>query len=158
MIISFTGHRPIKLGGYKLPNTIKDKIQSYLVEIIGKLQPDKAISGMALGVDQWAAETCINLSLPFVAAVPFIGQDQVWPPESQIIYRQLSAQACEKVIVCEGGYSAEKMQIRNEWLVDICDILLAVFNQSETSGGTFNCISYASSIDKKIIIIDPSLL
>lgn len=153
MIIAFTGHRPNKLGGYKLPNPTKDKIQSFLTEIIGNLKPDKAISGMALGVDQWAAETCITLGIPFIAAIPFIGQDKIWPTHSQIAYKSLLSKACEEIVVCEGGYLPEKMLKRDCWMVDNCDKLIAVWDG--TNGGTGHTVKYAKDIGKPIERINP---
>ena len=110
---------------------------------------------MALGVDQWAASISYKLGIPFIAAVPFIGQESVWATESKKIYNKLLTKAVERVIVSEGEYSAQKLQIRNEWLVDHCDQLIGIYN-GDKSGGTFNCIEYAKKIGKKIIIIDPS--
>jgi uncharacterized phage-like protein YoqJ len=52
-------------------------------------------------------------------------------------------------------YSAAKMQIRNEYMVNACDKLIAVWDH--TPGGTENCVKYAQSINKDIIYIDPRL-
>ena len=158
MIIAFTGHRPNKLGGYKLPNPTYLKVCQEIEKTLLELKPEKVISGMALGVDSWAANIAIKLNIPFIAAVPFIEQDKIWPLESKKIYQILLSKAAEKVIVSDGGYEAYKLQIRNEWMVNRCDKLIAVFKTSETTGGTFNCIKYAKSMGKSIIIIDPSTL
>lgn len=156
MIISFTGHRPEKIGGYKLPNptyiSICQKIEAALKEI----KPKKAISGMALGIDQWAASICVKLGIPFIAAIPFIGQEGVWPAESKKIYKILLAKAESQHVVSEGGYSAHKLQIRNEWMVNNSDMLVALYNGDET-GGTANCVKFAESVNKKIYRIDPRL-
>ena len=48
-----------------------------------------------------------------------------------------------------------KMQTRNEWMVNHCDKLIAVWNGSD--GGTGNCVNYAKSINKEIIYINPDL-
>jgi uncharacterized phage-like protein YoqJ len=157
MIVSFTGHRPNKLGGFLLPNPTYIHVCQQLEKTLKELQPTEAISGMALGIDSWAANICIKLGIPFTAAIPFIGQEKAWPQASQKTYHALLNKAAKQVIVSEGGYTAAKMQIRNEWMVDRCDTLIAVFRQTETSGGTFNCIRYAQSIGKKIIFIDPTL-
>jgi uncharacterized phage-like protein YoqJ len=153
MIIAFTGHRPNKLGGYKLPNPtyihICQQIEKHLIE----LKPEKIISGMALGIDQWAANIAVKLNIPFVAAIPFEGQEKAWPASSQKTYFNLLKKAAEKVIVCEGGYAAYKMQIRNQWMCDKCDILIGVWDGSP--GGTGNCIDYAKSINREIIYINP---
>jgi uncharacterized phage-like protein YoqJ len=70
---------------------------------------------MALGVDQDFAEICIQLGIPFTAAVPHLGQEVLWPEESQNKYRGLLGQAAQIVIVSPGGYAAWKLQKRNEY-------------------------------------------
>ena len=153
VVISFTGHRPTKLGGYKTPNPIYDFVTASIEEALVKLAPAKAISGMALGVDIWAAEICLKLGIPLIAAVPFVGQEKIWPQESQDKYLAVLNQAVEKVIVCEGGYASWKMQKRNQWMVDHSDLVIAVYDG--TTGGTGNCVFYAKQQNKNMIIINP---
>jgi uncharacterized phage-like protein YoqJ len=155
-VVAFTGHRPEELGGYGAENPIRNALKLRLKEEILRLKPVAAISGMALGVDQWAAEVCVELRIPFTAAVPFEGQESVWPEESQRQYRELIAKAYRVHVVCEGGYVPYKMQARNEWMVDHCSVLIQVWNG--TRGGTANCIMYADSIAKPRVWIDPRLL
>ena len=155
MIISCTGHRPNKIGGYKLPNPTYIHICQQLDKILRELKPEKCISGMALGVDMWFANICVKLGIPFIAAVPFEGQEKMWPQQSQSIYNKLLSKASERVVVCDGGYSAFKMQVRNEWMCNKADALIAVWDK--TNGGTANCVKYAQSIKKEIIYIDPRL-
>jgi len=153
MIVAFTGHRPDKLGGYKLPNDTYIKVCRDIDWLLKELNPEKVISGMALGVDQWAAHIAYKLGIPFVAAIPFEGQEMAWPEASQKTYRVLRKFASEEVIVSPGGYSADKMQVRNIWMVDNCDSLIAVWDGSK--GGTGNCVEYAKSVERKIYQIDP---
>lgn len=155
MIVAFTGHRPDKLGGYKLPNPTYVHVCQQIEKVLLDVKPEKAICGMALGVDSWAANVCRKLNIPYIAAVPFEGQEKAWPESSQRIYQSLLNRASEKVIVCEGAYAAYKMQVRNVWMVDHCDILIAIWDG--TPGGTANCVSYAKSKGKQIIFINPSL-
>lgn len=54
---------------------------------------------------------------------------------------------------CPGGYAPAKMQIRNEYMVENCDLLIAVWDKSD--GGTANCVKYAKSQRKNIIYINP---
>lgn len=154
MIVAFTGHRPNKIGGYKLPNPTYNYICQQIEKTLQELKPEKIISGMALGVDQWAANIAVKLGIPFLAAVPFEGQEGAWPEVSQKVFHKLLDKAAEVVIVSPGGYAAPKMQIRNEWMVDHCDKLIAVWDG--TPGGTGNCVTYATSKDKEIIRINPS--
>ena len=152
LIVAFTGHRPQKLGGFGeslLQMWVRVKLREALVD----LQPTEAISGMALGVDQWAAEICVELGIPFIAAVPCDGQEQTWPPPSQRRYHDLLKKAAHVEIVCPGPYESWKMQRRNEWMVDNADVVIAVWDGS--SGGTANCARYAQKQKKIIRRIDP---
>lgn len=153
MIVAFTGHRPDKLGGYKVPNPTYLYVCQQIDKTLRELKPEKVISGMALGVDQWAAHIAYKLGIPFIAAVPFEGQEKAWPKQSQMTFHLLLRMASEKVIVSPGDYSAAKMQVRNEWMVDHCDKLIAVWDG--TSGGTGNCVAYAQKSEKNIIRINP---
>lgn len=153
MIIAFTGSRPNKLGGYKTPNPIFNKVCKGIEKYLIELQPEKIISGMAQGTDIWAAKIAVKLKIPFIAAIPFIGQESIWPASSQEEYHSLLKLAAKQVIVSKGTYSAEKMQVRNQWMVDNSDLLIAVWDGS--SGGTANCVKYAKSKNKTIMVIDP---
>jgi len=153
LVVAFSGHRPNKIGGYTLPNPTYIFICQEIKKQLEILKPTKVISGMALGVDLYSFNVAHKLGIKVVSAVPFLGQEKVWPQKSQDIYHRLLKLASEVVIVNEGGYSAQKLQQRNEWMVNNCDILIAVWDGSE--GGTANCIDYAKSKNKEIIYIDP---
>ena len=92
-IISFTGHRsdklPNKETGYILPNPTYIYVCQQTEKILKELKPDRCISGMALGYDSYAASVCIKLGIPFIAAVPFLGQEKMWPEKSQKAYFKL---------------------------------------------------------------------
>jgi uncharacterized phage-like protein YoqJ len=153
--LAFTGHRPDKLGGY----AHCPKHANIIVLIEAAIRDSgctEVISGMALGVDQWAAEAAVRLGVPFEAAVPFAGQEKAWPPESQRKYRELLSKATKTTVVYDGGYAGWKMQKRNEYMVDNCDALVAVWDG--TDGGTANCHSYALRVKKPVIRIDPTNL
>lgn len=147
MILSATGHRPNKLGGYS------DEALKVLIKIategITTIAPTKVISGMAIGWDTAVAIAAIQLKIPLIAAVPFIGQEKVWSTAYQNRYNKILSKASEVIIVSEGSYSAYKLQLRNEYMVDNSDIVLAMWNGS--SGGTGNCIKYAIKHNKHII-------
>jgi uncharacterized phage-like protein YoqJ len=155
-VISFTGHRPDKLGmEYDLYGPITSWIENKLTDILINENPDKCISGMALGFDTIAALVCIKLKIPFVAAIPFKGQERMWPKKSQDKYFEIiSNPLCTKHYVCTDGYASWKMQHRNIWMMDNCNKVVACWNGS--SGGTGNAVKYAVSIHREIIRIDPT--
>lgn len=147
VVISGTGHRPDKLGGYG--KTAFDKLVTIAKNFLIEENPDIVISGMALGWDQALAIAAIQLNIPFIAAVPFKGQESMWPRESQEFYRYILNRAHKVEVTSTGGYSPEKMQIRNKWMVDNSTKIAAMFNGSR--GGTYNCIKYAEQVGKPII-------
>ena len=143
LVVAGTGHRPNKLrGGYSEETfeRLVELAQSALV----RHEATHVISGMALGWDQALAEATRRLGLPLVAYIPFAGQEGRWPIESQQRWQSLCDYASAKVVVCEGGYTPQKMQHRNERMVNDCDMLLALWN-GDTSGGTWNCVKYAQT-------------
>ena len=112
---------------------------------------------MALGIDTLWAKLAIENNIPLLAAVPFEEQDCKWPKKSRDVYRSiLSNPLTRTVVVCGSGYAIWKMQKRNEYMSDMCNLLIAVWDGSP--GGTGNCMKYAKSIKKDIIIINPKTL
>ena len=154
--VAVTGHRPNKLWGYDMSHVGYTLLKTKIKAILSERGATRGISGMALGADQCFAEVCISLGIPFTAAVPFVGQEKKWPMSSQTYYHELLDKAFKIVVVCEGSYSPYKMQVRNEWMVDNCELLIAVWEGS--SGGTGNCVRYARNIGREIVRIDPTLI
>lgn len=152
--VAVTGHRPNKLGGYDWNSPKRVWVREKLKDKIIQIKPEVAISGMALGVDQEYAFLCHQMGIPFIAAIPFEGQEKAWPKSSQDFYTYLLGVAKEVVIVSKGGYAAYKMQVRNEWMVDNCQTLIAVWDG--TAGGTGNCVEYAEKIGRQIERINPA--
>src|SRR6476469_4622142 len=148
MILAGTGHRPDKLGGYS--SQAQHKLLDFAVGVLAQYEPELVISGMALGWDTALAQAAMSLQIPYHAYIPFVGQELHWPWESRERYRDLLHTA-DKIVVCsEGEYAVWKMQERNRKMVDSSNSILALWNGS--SGGTANCVNYAS--DKGVEIIN----
>jgi uncharacterized phage-like protein YoqJ len=147
MIIAATGHRPDKLGGYDA--ITRRRLKGMAVDYLRQEQPARVISGMAQGWDQAVAAAAIELGIPFVAAVPFRGQEDRWPAQAQQRYNWLLGHASGDVLVFDGypvGWEVNKaLQDRNVWMVDYVESrggkMAALWDG--TSGGTCNCIRYA---------------
>lgn len=157
-IAGVTGHRPDKLGGY-LPNPIADFVMDEMRRRFLRIKPTHIITGMALGVDQWAARIALELGIPFIAAVPFAGQELAWRDESQRDeYRELLELADSVHIVSGGGYTKAKMHVRNRWIVDSSDVMVVVLDTTADlrGSGTLACMQYAMARGVPIEHIDPS--
>lgn len=155
--LSGTGHRPDKLGGYyKLEQSegiVVPELVRYLQALHAEFATDPedkilVISGMAQGWDTWLALAALDSGVcHLIAAVPCLGQESPWPAKAQAKYNDILARAHETHIVCE-SYDYDAMQLRNEYMVDNSDTILAMWNG--TSGGTKNCLDYVPS-DKTVI-------
>ena len=149
MVIAGTGHRPARLGFYSIEAF--DNLVKIADRWLEENKPERVISGMAIGWDMALAQATINRNIPLTCAIPFRGQENKWNTTSKNLYHHIISKAENVVYVCEAGYDASKMQIRNEWMVDHCDVLLAMWDGS--TGGTFNCIKYAKKRKKPIVNI-----
>lgn len=143
MIITATGHRPNKLGGYG--DDVRKRLRTVARNYLGLSLARMAVSGMALGWDQAFAEAALDLGIPFIAAVPFEGQDCQWPADARARYGWLLKQAEDVRVVSPGGYSAAKMQRRNVWMVNMADRVCALWDGSP--GGTRNAVHHARSLN-----------
>lgn len=146
MTYSFTGHRPPKLGGYGIE--ARNRLHNFALQLIPVLEVtygpvDHIITGMALGWDTAIASAARELEIPYSAAVPCMTQASQWPIESQDIWQRLIDDAIE-VVPMGDTYHVSLMQIRNQWMVDNSDRLIALWDGSP--GGTANCVRYAHSI------------
>lgn len=137
MILAVTGHRPDKLGGYDRKTF--DRLCSLAEVWLREINPDLVLTGVALGWDSAVAEACTFLKLPYVAAVPFVGQDKKWRGPSKVAYRSYLERAQVVEVVCSGPYAPWKMLKRNQWMNDRADELLALYN-GHRYGGTFHCV------------------
>ena len=138
----FTGHRPEKL---KEPET--EIIAGLRREIISAIDDGFVtfISGMARGVDIWAAEIVLSLrseysSIRLICACPYEGFELQWKEEWQRRYKAILDNA-DTVEYISPRYSRSCFQTRNEWMVNHSARVIAVYNGE--SGGTRNTIVYA---------------
>lgn len=146
--LAVTGHRPDKLGGYNTPNLVYNEVCDLIRGYLKSNPPSYVITGMALGVDQWTAQICIELGIPFLAAIPHEGHGANWPESSRNTYEQLLSKAKWKYLISKGPFTGRKMYLRNLWMVQNADKLLAMWDGS--SGGTKNCIEAAVQVNTKV--------
>lgn len=113
-------------------------------------RPEKVISGMAQGVDMLAFEHAYELGIYTIAAVPWLGHGSKWPKEHQEEYVSILESANELKVVCDvDEYKPWVYQHRDEWMVENCHKLVAVWDGVK-SGGTYNTIKYAKHIGREI--------
>lgn len=161
--IAFTGHRPNKLNGWT-PNenlALLTEVRNKVLHYARHEGYDTFIQGCALGTDLWSALVVIKLRrrhkdlshIKLISAVPCLNHKSKWNEESQKLWDYVIKNSDEVVYVSEEEYTPKCMQIRNEWMVDRADKLIAVWDG--TRGGTGSCVEYALKKKKTIDRIDP---
>ena len=148
--IAITGPRPhVYKFASRLPGTSFDNLftsswslsfMAYMTDLIlikarqyGKV---RCITGMALGVDQLFAIAALNAK-----------------EQCEDIYNKILSGCDEVYLVHNGPYNNTCMQERNEYMVDLANELIAVWDGK--SGGTANCIRYAKETHCRINIFSP---
>ncbi len=158
--VSFTGYRPEKLRFYGKEDPMfidfMERLREKISEFID-MGADVFISGMALGSDTYCAETVLELkkehpNIKLIAAIPCANQAERWSAAQQAHYRKL-LEMCDERVVLANHYYNGCMQKRNRYLVDNCDVLLAIFDGKP--GGTKNTVDYAKSKGRKIVYLSP---
>lgn len=148
-VVAGTGHRPPRLKlGYDSES--RHLLREFAREQLRSIEPTEVVSGMAQGWDQALAEAALELNIPFVAAVPFKGQEKKWPTEAQKIFRGILERAVLVQVVCDGSYAPWKFVRRDHWMADRCDGLLALWDGGR-SGGTWGTVDYAMKKGKQVV-------
>lgn len=176
--IAFAGHRPDKLYGYDLKNDKYLKLNKFLEKILEEKiineGYDTFISGGALGFDTVAFLSVKNLKKKYpniknIMAVPFENQHSKWSLKDVNLYNWMKNIADEVVFVDNlenynrtdaniGMFHKDKLMIRNEYMVDNADLLIALWDGNNKSG-TANCVKYAKNkLYNPTVVINPNTL
>ena len=164
--IAFTGHRPKKLHGYNFRSEGNLKMLMKLRAVIEKLIVKRGfhtfITGMALGIDMWSARIVLALKqkyphIKLVCAVPCANHSAKWNEDDQKMHQEILDQSDYTYYVSEEPYTPWCMQKRDEWMIDNCNFVVAVWN-GEEDGGTWNTIKYARKRQRKMLQLHPMTL
>ena len=148
----FAGHRPEILN-----HTEEAVIQWLSQEIDNAVKKGFTtfITGMAMGVDLWAAEIVIrkkqtNDRLRLIAAAPYPTFPAKWNDEWKQRYSAVW-HAADYQLTVSSGYSSDAFRKRCEWMVDRCGLVIACHNGS--GGSTGEMLVYAQSIGVSTVIL-----
>lgn len=138
MRIAATGHRPARLRG-------EEKIiKEWINEIFTQYDCTAAISGMAQGVDQIFAQAAIEKNIPLICCYPY-RKNFFHQEEKKILNKAKDIKFISEV------YTGNRVYwLRDKYMVDNCDLLLAVWDGIE-AGGTWLTVNYAQKIGKPIV-------
>lgn len=160
---AFTGHRPQNLPfGFNEADErcvfLKEQLERKITDLVINKHVTNFITGMALGVDMYAAEIVLKLkeiypTITLECAIPCELQPAKWPEGFRNRYFEIAAK-CDKETMLQTKYTSDCMQKRNKYLVDSCDILLAIWDGKKS--GTGNTVSYAKEMGKEVLVLNPN--
>lgn len=162
MICAFTGHRPKFFPwGYDEsdPRCIELKeLFSQQIRLLVNRGYTDFLSGMALGVDIWAAQAVLTLrekhqKLKLHCILPCVGQEKSWDAETKALYYSIIKQADSRVYASRTYYKGCMLD-RNRFMVDHSNLLFAVYSGISRSG-TASTVNYARNQGREILILDP---
>ncbi len=159
MKICVTAHRPNKLYGYDLSDKRYETLKQLFKQLLIKYNCTEAITGMALGGDTIFALAVLELknegyNIKLHCAVPFKHYSIKWNDKDRTLYKSILHAADTVKLVSDDEYKAWLLQKRNEYMVDLSDLIIAIWDGSPS--GTANCINYAKKYYKPIIYINPN--
>ncbi len=161
-VCCFTGHRLQSLP-FRSNETdsrciaLKNRLKAEIERQITENQVSHFISGMALGVDTFAAEIVLVLKATYPhitleAAIPCELQAKKWTVKDRNRYFAL-IERCDKETLVSTRYTPDCMHKRNHYMVDAADVVIAVWNGS--ASGTGKTVAYAKEKGKEIVVIEP---
>lgn len=161
-VCCFTGYRPQSLPfGFDLSGIeLRNKLMDQIIILIEMHSVKHFISGMALGVEQFAAEIILELKKTY----PDITLEGVIPYETQAIKWTIAQrdryfsilERCDKETLLQQHYTSNNRKKLNEYMIKRSDYLVAVC--SGKSGETGQTLACARFFKRNIIVINPNTL
>lgn len=148
-ICAFTGHRPEKLPWGRnetAPHCIA--LKQKLLQTLRRLADegfDTFLCGMARGCDFYFFDAVCQLrqeraNIRIVAVIPCPSQAHAWPSSDRTRY-EAALSVCDEQQLLSNFYYKGCMLMRNQHMVNRCDLLLTIWDGSP--GGTGSTVRYA---------------
>lgn len=157
----FTGHRPQSLPfGFNESDPrcglLKEQLRVTVLEKIRRDNVTHFMSGLALGVDTFAAEIVLevireNPVITLEGVIPCLDQPVRWYRNQKLRYCGI-LERCTKITVLQERYTYDCMHRRNRYMVDNSDFVIAVWNGR--TGGTGKTVRYAELKNVPVTVIN----
>lgn len=161
MTCCFTGHRPKDLSfghdeSAPLCVALKQRLYALVLELIEQRGISHFITGMAMGIDSFAAEAVLQAkqlhpAIRLEAALPFPDHSRSWPEPHRLRHLAILEQ-CDLVTPVSPGYTPYCFHQRNRYMLAQAGTLLAVWNGAD-HGGTFYTLSLARKQKKDVVLL-----
>jgi uncharacterized phage-like protein YoqJ len=140
MIYGVTGHRDVE----QEPGELLMFARLSVAKMVER-GATEIITGMARGWDLKVARAASDAGVPFIAAVPFPSQPNLWLPADQEDWARLIQQAARVEVISRLPLN-DSFHKRNRWIVDQSVELWSFWNGQP--GGTQHCTLYAGEVGR----------
>lgn len=149
----FTGHRIIPQADRE---RIKTRLRLECIKLIENYGVTHFIAGGALGFDTLAELMILDLKAAYPQIklslyLPCTDQTARWSQYDKRMWLYLNKAADDYQFITNGTYTDGCMQLRNRAMVD--DARYGIAYCTQKRGGTYSCLSYALSKQRKVLLI-----
>jgi len=150
MKVGITGHQDLTIAE---SNWLKEELE---IEI-KQMKIEKAYSCLAIGADQLFARVILSNNIPLIAVTPCSKYEQTFDNKNIELYRNLVTQAINEIQLEYDNPSEKAFYEAGKTVVNNSDVIFVFWNNlpSKGLGGTADIVSFAKSLNKKIIHLNP---
>lgn len=148
-----TGHRPQHLG-YDRRGFVRTELERIAARLAHAHGMTVGISGMALGADTDWAWAVLKAQAQLWSYIPFPQQPDRWSPSQRSTWDYLRSRASFENVTAQ-SYSVAALHQRNDDMLGVADLVVAVWDPAMAAGGTASCVKKAVDLGLPIIHVDP---
>ena len=152
--VGATGHRALEETVERWVGSELDGLFSHLVGLSAGSKRPRAVCSLALGADQLFAEVALRHGVSVDVVLPFTGftEDFREGPERGA-YERLLSKADSATCLPWSGRSNGAYLAGGLWVVDHCDLLIAIWNGEKAAGvgGTGDVVVYCRDMGKACV-------
>ena len=150
MKIGITGHQNLSVS-------VIDWIKQEILIEIKQLNIDEAYSCLAIGADQIFAEIILANKIPLIAIIPCADYETTFDSNGLISYNNLIKHSKSIIQLNFQKPSGDAFFEAGKTVISNSDIIFAIWNNlpAKGLGGTADIVSFAKSLNKKIIHFNP---
>lgn len=150
--VGVTGHQEMPAVAVKFART---RIRELLTE---QARPLVGLSSLAVGADQIFAIELLALGGELNAVVPADDYESTFSASDRLKYTALIAEASSATVLDFAASSETAYNAAGAWIVENCDLLIAVWDglQARGLGGTGDVVASAKALGRQVVVVWPA--
>ena len=151
MKVGITGHQNL------IDTATIDWLTKEVENEIKKMKIEEAYSCLAIGADQLFAKIILAHKISLIAIIPCREYEQTFNSDDIEIYKSFINHATNKIQLAFDSPSEEAFYEAGKTVIKNSDVIFAFWNNlpAKGLGGTADIVSYAKTLNKQIIHLNP---